>query len=59
MAILTKPSFATRAALAYISAGGLAVVWCGIWYWYLRSHSPADDYVWYLCVGGFLTGLGR
>jgi hypothetical protein len=57
MALLSKPSTAAKTALLYITIGLLVDIWCGIWYWYLRDHPPADEAVWYVCYGFLLTGL--
>jgi hypothetical protein len=50
---------AARSALAYITIGALMDVWAGIWYWYMRTGTPAGhDGSWtYICTGVFLTGL--
>src|SRR6266404_3376091 len=38
-----------RFALWYVTFGGLGLIWCGIWYWYLNNHPPESDIVWYWC----------
>jgi hypothetical protein len=42
----------------YLTIGGLGLIWCGIWFWYLRDHPPETDTVWYWCYGGLLSSLG-
>ena len=32
-----------RFALWYVTFGGLGLIWCGIWYWYLSNHPPEGD----------------
>jgi hypothetical protein len=57
MALLSKPSSAARAALAYVTVGALAVVWTGIWFVYLERNPPHTDAPYYWCTGFLITGL--
>ena len=54
--ILSKPSFAVRAAVVYITLGAVMVVWTVVWYLYLSSHG-GTDLAYYLDYGFFFTGL--
>jgi uncharacterized membrane protein YtjA (UPF0391 family) len=56
-AVYAAPS-GSRFALIYLTVGGLGLIWCGIWYWYLSSHPPLTDTVWYWCYGCLLSSLG-
>src|SRR5688500_9875327 len=48
---------AGRAALIYISAGTLTVIWAGVWYVYLFNNPPTES-AFYWCTGWMITGLG-
>jgi hypothetical protein len=56
MPLLSKPSSAARTALIYITLGALLDIWTGIWCWYMNSHPPESDAVWYFCYGLLFTG---
>ena len=54
----SKPSGAAPASIFYITLGALLTVWSGIWYSYLRNHSPDEPPgIYYVCMGFLLTGL--
>jgi hypothetical protein len=58
MPLLSKPSFAARTALVYITAGTLTDVWMGTWYVYLRNNQvPSGDARYYWCIGLMITGV--
>ncbi len=57
MPILSKPSSAARTALIYITSGAILDIWTGVWFAYLRSHTPEGDTPYYWCAGFFITGL--
>jgi hypothetical protein len=56
MPVLSKPSFAPRAAVLYVTIGALIGVWSGIWFWYMSNHPPQREVLWYWCWGFLLTG---
>jgi hypothetical protein len=54
--ILSKPSFAVRAAVTYITLGAVMVVWTVVWYLYLNRHG-GTDLAYFADYGFFFTGL--
>ena len=46
-----------QTALIYITVGTLALVWTGVWYFYLLNHTPDHPTVYYWVGGTALTGL--
>src|SRR5258708_7016074 len=59
MNVFTNMTSGTRAALGYITAGALTIVWSGLYFVYLRNHLPdlETDKPFYWCTGFLLTGL--
>ena len=57
-AVPATPLGLGKFALMYVTLGGLGLIWCGIWYWYLCNHPPESDGTWYWCYGGLLSSLG-
>jgi hypothetical protein len=57
MWLFTQPSAAARAALIYITAGALIVIWTGVWYVYLHNNPPEANNVYYWCGGMLASGL--
>jgi len=54
--ILSKPSFAVRAAVLYITLGALLVVWTVVWFLYLSGHGGSDP-AYFTDYGLFFSGL--
>jgi hypothetical protein len=44
-------------AITYITVGALAIVWTGIWYFYLNSYPPQTPAPYYWCTGILLSGV--
>ena len=57
MWLFSQPSAAARAALIYITAGALIVIWTGVWYVYLHNNPPEANSVYYWCGGMLASGL--
>jgi len=59
MNVFTNMTSGTRAALGYITAGALTIVWSGLYFVYLRNHLPdlESDKPFYWCTGFLLTGV--
>jgi hypothetical protein len=53
---LSKPSFAVRAAVLYITLGALLVVWTVVWFLYLSGHGGSDA-AYFTDYGLFFSGL--
>src|SRR5262245_61569087 len=59
MPLLSKPSFAPRTALTYITLGALLAVWTIVWYfWFARDQ---EGYIsrntWFWLTGLFFSGV--
>jgi len=59
MPLLSKPSFAPRTALIYITVGALLDVWTVVWYfWFARDQQGyISRDTWFWLSGLFLSGL--
>lgn len=57
MQIFRQPSTAARMSLVYITVGALAVIWTGVWYFYLSNHPPVTSTPYYWCAGFLVTGF--
>jgi hypothetical protein len=57
MPIISKPSFAARAAIIYVTLGTLINVWSGVWLYYLHNHPPERDALFYWAWCFLLTGV--
>lgn len=54
MSILSRPSFAPRTALIYVTVGALIDVWTLVWYF---THESRSSITHFWVIGLFLTGL--
>jgi hypothetical protein len=55
--LLSKPSSAAPTSLVFITLGALLAVWSGLWFFYLRSNPPSQNFVYYLDLGFLLSGF--
>src|SRR4051812_49672147 len=54
MPLLSKPTSAAGAAVAYITVGTLMMVWTAVWYY---THRPLENTQIFWIAGFFFTGL--
>lgn len=52
-----QPSRGAGLAIGYITGGALAMIWAGIWWYYMHNQGTDTAWKWYLCTGLFLSGL--
>ena len=52
-----QPSRGAGLAIGYVTGGALAMIWAGIWWYYMNHHGTEADWKWYVCSGLFLSGL--
>jgi len=57
MWLFKQQSSSAQAALVYVTAGALLIVWTAVWFFYLNNHPPEGNWVWYVCAGSLLSGL--
>lgn len=59
MAILSRPSFGPRTAIAYVTIGALLDVWTTVWYFTVirPAGGPQSQMTLFWLTGFFLTGL--
>src|SRR5581483_8418679 len=57
MWLFKQSSSAARAALIYITAGAVVVIWTIVWCVYLLNNPPETNTAFYLSTGFLITGL--
>jgi len=55
LGFIRQPSRSAGAAITYITVGSLAMIWAGIWYYYMNN--PNHHWSWYVCTGLLLSGF--
>jgi hypothetical protein len=56
--LLKQHSRSAALAIGYVTTGALAMIWAGIWlYWMLEHGVERGDSKYYVCLGLFLSGL--
>jgi hypothetical protein len=57
MRLFKQSSSAARAALIYITAGAVVVIWTIVWHVYLHNNPPETNTAFYWATGFLMTGL--
>lgn len=56
--LLRQPSRGAHYALWYITVGVVLVIWCGVWFYWMRANGiPTGDWKYYVCTGLLLSGV--